>query len=129
MAETQTHYVYYPGHLGKNPVTDLGGDRGIRWDRQVKKVPLAAARYLVAEGGFHRALDLEEAATILGRTKKKLRELVAAGNLKAATYKPPREGDPEVLVIVLPAGVNAGALKRTLDRQPDPAPADDATEV
>lgn len=108
-------YVYYPGHLGPHPVTELTAHRGILWDANVRRVPAEAAEWLVAEGGFLLALDHDEAARQLGRSKKKLAELVKAGRLHGETYQPPREGEPDVAVIVIPAATTPAALKAALD--------------
>lgn len=115
---SETVYLFYPGHLGPKPVTELPGRRGILWDRDVKAVPASAAASMVAESGFQRCLDLGEASAVLGRSKKKLKELIDAGDLQSAIYTPAREGAADVVVIVLPRGVNVGALKRRLDANP-----------
>lgn len=108
-------YVYYPGHLGPRPVTELTAERGILWDAPVKRVPRKAADSLVRESGFRLALEHGEAAKLLGRSKKKLDELVEAGRLHGEIYHPPREGEPDVPVIVLPANTTPAALKAQLD--------------
>ncbi len=110
-------YVYYPGHLGSRPVTELTAQRGILWDANVRRVPAEPAAWLVAEGGFLFALDHDDAARELGRSKKKLAELVKTGRLHGETYHPPREGEPDVAVIVLPAGTTPTALKAELDAE------------
>ena len=114
MNPTPYHYVYYPGHLGPRPVTELTADRGILWNAPVKKVRAEFALSLVVDGGFRRALDYDEAATVLDLSKRKLRELVKSGRLHAETYQPPREGEEAVPVIVLPAGLTVAAFKATL---------------
>jgi len=73
----------------------------------------------VADGGFRFALDEGEAAKLLSRSKKRLRELVEAGRLDGETYHPPRDGEPDVPVIVLPAGMTRAALKARLDGKED----------
>lgn len=113
---TETWYVYYPGHLGLKPVTELSSQRGILWDASVKRVPQPFARSLVADSGFQRALDYDEARVALGVTKKQLAELVK-GDFHVEVYKLPREGEEKVPVIVLPAGVSPAALKKRLDKE------------
>lgn len=115
MTPPKYRYVYYPGHLGLHPVTELTAHRGILWDAPVRRVPAKAAGWLVAEGGFLLALDHDEAAHQLGRSKKKLAELVKTGRLHGETYQPPREGEPDIAVIVLPAATTPAALKAALD--------------
>lgn len=114
MSPRPYHYVFYPGHLGPRPVTELTADRGILWDAPVKKVRAEFAPSLITDGGFRRALDHDEAAKLLGLSKKKIGELVKAGRLHAETYQPPREGEEAVPVIILPAGLTPAAIKATL---------------
>lgn len=119
-------YVYYPGHLGKSPVTELPGNRGIRWDAPVKLVEERFARSLVDDGGFRLALDRDAAAKALGVTKKRLAAAVAAGELETAVYHP-REG-ADVDVVVLPSRMTPAALGRRLGQSESAAaPADEET--
>ena len=110
-------YLFYPGHLGPRPVTELTQQRGILWDAPVKRVPEPYVESLMTDGGFQLALDHAEAAKALGRPKKQLDELVEAGALHAEVYRPARQGKAEIPVIVLPAGMSAAALKAHLETQ------------
>ena len=110
--EKKLCYVFYPGHLGKAPVTELPGNRGIRWDAPVKRVEERFARSLIDDGGFLLALEPKA----LGTTKKRLAEAIAAGELTTATYHP-REG-ADLDVVVLPHRMTAAALGRRLAASP-----------
>jgi len=102
----QTSLVYYPGHLGKDPVTELDATRQITWNRKVKRVPEPAATSLVRHGGFHRALRPAEAAEAFGVPLATVGDLTTAGKLRRATFQP-REGDPEEVVVLDKATIAA----------------------
>lgn len=102
----QTALVYYPGHLGSDPVTELDAVRRITWNRPVKAVPEPQATSLVSDGGFLRALRPAEAARQFGLPLATVGELVAAGRLASATFQP-REGDPEEVVVLDQATIAA----------------------
>lgn len=125
MKTKKLSYVFYPGHLGKNPVTELPGNRGIRWDAPVKLVEDRFARSLVDDGGFRLALELGAAPKAIGVTKKRLEAAIAAGELATATYHP-REG-ADVDVVVLPYRTTAAALGRKL--QAEHAAAEDTPDA
>lgn len=108
-------YVYYPGHLGKNPVTELPGNRGIRWDAPVKLVEARSAHSLIDDGGFQLALELGAAPKALGVPKKRLEAAIAGGEVATATYHP-REG-ADVVVVVVPHRMTAAALGRRLQAE------------
>ena len=102
----QVSLVFYPGHLGKDPVTELDSTRQITWNRPVKRVPEPAATSLVRHGGFHRALRPAEAAERFGVPLATIGELSAAGHVRRATFQP-REGDPEEVVVLDKATIAA----------------------
>ena len=110
-------YLFYPGHLGPRPVTELTQQRGILWDAPIKRVPDNYVESLIADSGFQLALDYTEGVKALGWPKKKLDELVEAGALHAEVYRPGRQDEPEIPVIVLPAGMTPAALKAHLEAQ------------
>jgi hypothetical protein len=101
-----TSLVFYPGHLGKEPVTELDATRQITWNRPVKRVPEPQATSLVRHGGFHRAVPPEEAASRYGLPLATVGELTSAGKLRRATFQP-REGDPEEVVVLDKATIAA----------------------
>ena len=114
MTETSHVYVHYPGHLGPHPVTELTSQRGILWDAPVKLVPAIFAESLISEGGFELALDLDAAKKALGFPKTRLRELIADGRLRAATYT--KKGE-DVELIVIPSGLTPAALAAQINAQ------------
>ncbi|OQC41343.1 MAG: hypothetical protein BWX64_00969 [Acidobacteria bacterium ADurb.Bin051] len=106
MAGTTT-LIYYPGHLGSDPVTELDAVRRITWNRPVKAVPEPQATSLVSDGGFLRALRPAEAARQFGLPLATVGELVAAGRLASATFQPREGGDPEEVVVLDQATIAA----------------------
>ena len=93
-------FLYYPGHLGERPHTELSGHRGILWDRAnpVRLVDERFAASLVRDSGFLEALTVKDAARALGCTMKRVRELVDGGTLRQAVYQPEKAKAVEVVV-------------------------------
>lgn len=78
--------IYYPGHLGKAPVTSIEANRAVRWDRDVKLLPAVAAAGLL-KNGFLPAATLKDAAAHYGVTQKRIGSCVASGELRSAVYE------------------------------------------
>lgn len=78
--------VFYPGHLGKAPVTSIEANRGVKWDRDVKLLPEVTAAGLL-KNGFLPAATLKDAAKYYGVTQKRIGSSVAAGELRSVVYE------------------------------------------
>ncbi len=117
---TKKRFVFYPGHLGDSPHSELPGKRGLLWDRArpVRLVEEPYASSLIRDGGFLPAETLKDAAQALSCTLKVLRELIASGTLVQHRYQPPVEDEQpadkpvEVVIFDIAARSSARAALR-----------------
>lgn len=96
-------FVFYPGHLGESPHTELPGRRGILWNRAhpVRLVEEPHASSLIRDSGFLPAYTIKNAAQKLGCTMKQVRQLVGDGTLAQALYQTEKDKPVEVVILGL----------------------------
>jgi len=96
---TDKNLVYYPGHHGpKTRVQMRTGNRMMRFRAgEVRAMPDADARDVINLCGYHRALTATEAAARVSMTAD---ELVAAGGLTTAEYRPQADAKAETVIVL-----------------------------
>jgi len=91
--------VFYPGHHGPETRVQMRtGNRMMRFRTgEVRPMPAADARDVIGLCGYLRALTATEAAARVSMTAD---ELVAAGGLTTAEYRPQADAKAETVIVL-----------------------------
>lgn len=131
-AEEPKLLVYYPGHLGPEPVTRLrGGMRAVRWaPGKVVELPRADALDLIYLQGFNHAQPLAAVVERLGlpasAVRKASRVAGAPGDELVVFDPPTRQALKAAVTETKAAKAAAAAVKKPKPTTPDPSAGDSA---
>ena len=116
MANSELRYLVYTGlGLGREPATEFGDGRGVKWnthDRKVRALPADKAAQILQQhpADFKEALTLEQAAVKWSIKADRMEALAdKSTGVHGETYYP-KGGEP-VTVVVLDDETEAGIAK------------------
>jgi len=94
-------FVFYPGHHGPETRVQMRtGNRRMRFRAgEVRAMPAADAEDVINLCGYHRALTAAEAAARVAPSMT-AEDLVTAGGLTTAEYRPQADADAETVIVL-----------------------------
>lgn len=86
MSYNDPQALYYPGHYGRNPHTEIAPGVGILWDAECKRIPAKYVDNLLLDG-FRLALTTSEAAERYDVPQYVIKALVDDGELQTCQHE------------------------------------------